>query len=260
MNTSGLEAIGIFSICEECAAMYSGMPGQDHLLPCGHKASRSIFTADSVRRAYEAQDMINWLMYNNLLHPEAQELVEDVGGYLYDGLNLKVPPHILTIPDRGAIQCLCRRGPKMEDYTAKEETDMDINELTIGEAKELLEQLNGLSPHHTSTVAVTAPTSGLDSFAHGEIVIIRTYSAGVWCGKLCRKAGKEVILTDARRMWQWRCEKSISLSGVAVYGIDQSRSKIAPPVPEVWLEAIEIIPLGEAAARSIMEAPIVQAE
>ena len=138
---------------------------------------------------------------------------------------------------------------------------MDINKLTIGEAKELLAQLDGLFPRSTTVpVELTAPASALDDFAHGETVIIRTYSAGVWCGKLCRKAGNEVILAEARRMWAWKCKESISLSGVAVYGIDQKKSKIAAPVDQVWLEAIEIIPVSKDAAKSIMEAPVVQAE
>lgn len=42
----------------------------------------------------------------------------------------------------------------------------------------------------------------------GEYVIIRTYSAGVWFGKLEQKSGNEVILTDARRMYQWWAAKS----------------------------------------------------
>lgn len=141
---------------------------------------------------------------------------------------------------------------------------MDINKLTIAEAKELVAQLSGLFPHNSTPavpVALEASTSSpLDDFANGQTVIVRTYSAGVWCGKLRQKAGKEVILTEARRMWRWQCKESISLSGVVCYGIDQKKSKIAAPVPEVWLEAIEIMPIGKDAAKTIMEAPVVEAE
>ena len=49
----------------------------------------------------------------------------------------------------------------------------------------------------------TTGESGLNSFAIGQEVIIRTYSAGVWFGRLKEKEGKEVILTEARRMWRW---------------------------------------------------------
>jgi hypothetical protein len=60
-----------------------------------------------------------------------------------------------------------------------------------------------------------------------------------------------VILKDARRMWLWCCNKSISLSGVVVNGINREKSRIAPAVASVWLEAIEILPINGDAATSI---------
>lgn len=132
---------------------------------------------------------------------------------------------------------------------------MNINDLTIGQAKEIaamfLQNQTPLERYEGFT--------GLNDFAIGQTVIIRTYSAGVWYGILEKKAGNEVILKDARRMWQWWAKESISLSGVVKYGIIQEKSKIAPPVDRVWLEAIEIMPIMGNAAKSIMEAPIVQA-
>lgn len=125
---------------------------------------------------------------------------------------------------------------------------MNIDDLTIGEAK----LFGNESP--------SVKTSTLDNFANGQNVVVRTLSAGVWCGTLSQKSGNEVILTGARRMWRWWCKESISLSGVVCYGIDQTKSKIAAPVDQVWLEAIEIMPIKGDAAKSVMEAPIVQAE
>ena len=100
----------------------------------------------------------------------------------------------------------------------------------------------------------TAAKSGLDGFVIGQEVIIRTYSAGVWFGRLKEKAGDEVILTEARRMWRWWAKKSISLSGVALYGIKHEDSRIAGAVDSVWLQAIEIIPISGTAAESIRTA------
>ena len=100
----------------------------------------------------------------------------------------------------------------------------------------------------------TAAKSGLDGFAIGQEVIIRTYSAGVWFGRLKEKASDEVILTEARRMWRWWANESISLSGVALYGINQEKSRIAGAVESVWLEAIEIIPVSGKAAELIRTA------
>ena len=96
--------------------------------------------------------------------------------------------------------------------------------------------------------------AGLDKFASGQEVIIRTYSAGVWFGRLKEKSGKEVILTEARRMWRWWAKESISLSGVALHGIKQEKSRIAGAVDSVWLQAIEIIPVSGTAAESIRTA------
>ena len=100
----------------------------------------------------------------------------------------------------------------------------------------------------------SAAKSGLNSFAIGQEVIIRTYSAGVWFGRLKEKEGNEVILTEARRMWRWWAKESISLSGVALHGIKQEDSRIAGAVDSVWLQAIEIIPVSGKPAESIRNA------
>ena len=101
---------------------------------------------------------------------------------------------------------------------------------------------------------------GLDNFAVGQRAIIRTYTAGVWFGTVEQKAGNEVILKNARRMWRWWAKEGISLSAVAVHGVKQDKSRIANPVDAVWLEAIEIIPVTEAAATSIDGAEHAKAE
>ena len=117
--------------------------------------------------------------------------------------------------------------------------------ITLKEIAELAELLGAKN---------TTAQSGLDSFVIGQEVIIRTYSAGVWFGRLKEKSGNEVILTEARRMWRWWAKKSISLSGVALYGIKQEDSRIAGEIDSVWLQAIEIIPISGTAAESIRTA------
>lgn len=102
--------------------------------------------------------------------------------------------------------------------------------------------------------ATVTEAKGINDYAIGKEVIIRTYSAGVWFGVLSQKAGNEVILTKARRMYQWWAKESISLSGVARHGIKQEESKICGEVDSVWLEAIEIIPVTGNAADSIRAA------
>ena len=85
------------------------------------------------------------------------------------------------------------------------------------------------------------------------VVLIRTYSAGVHFGTLASRSGKEVVLTNARRLYQW--SGACSLSQVATEGVDLSNSKISVIVPKITLtEAIEIIPMSEIAAKTMMEA------
>jgi hypothetical protein len=124
---------------------------------------------------------------------------------------------------------------------------MDINNLTIGQAKELANLFGNKQ----------SQSEGLNSMI-GKYVIIRTYSAGVWFGILDQKSGNEVILRKARRMYQFWCAKGISLSSVALYGLNQEKSRICAPVDEIWLEAIEILPTNEIATESLKSAPEAQ--
>jgi hypothetical protein len=123
----------------------------------------------------------------------------------------------------------------------------NIDQLTLGEIKDLQKIFN-------------TEKNDISNGQLGEDVIIRTYVAGVWFGRLEQKDGKEVILTEARRMYSFWCAKSISLSGVAQYGIIHEKSKICPAVSKVWLEAIEIISLTDEAIKSLKGAPNVEAE
>lgn len=119
---------------------------------------------------------------------------------------------------------------------------MKIEELTLGQIKELT--------NIAKAFGGSCSEAGLNDHV-GEKVIIRTYSAGVWFGTLAKKSGDEVVLENARRMWQWWAKKSISLSAVAKYGVKQDSSKIAPAVSKQWLKAIEIISLTDTAIESI---------
>lgn len=86
-----------------------------------------------------------------------------------------------------------------------------------------------------------------------NIVLVRTYSAGVHFGTLESREGKEVVLTNSRRLYQW--SGACSLSQVAVDGVKLSGSKISVIVPEIILtEAIEVIPMSKQAATTMMKA------
>ena len=86
-----------------------------------------------------------------------------------------------------------------------------------------------------------------------NIVLIRTYSAGVHFGELVSRSGKEIVLKNARRLWCWK--GACSLSQVAVDGVDLSGSNISVAVPEITLtEVIEVIKVTEVAAKQLMGA------
>lgn len=85
--------------------------------------------------------------------------------------------------------------------------------------------------------------------------MVRTCSAGVFLGTLKERNGKEVVLTDARRMWYW--DGAASLSQLATTGTSKpNKCKFPAPVAvAVLTEAIEIIPATEAAIASIAAVP-----
>jgi hypothetical protein len=89
----------------------------------------------------------------------------------------------------------------------------------------------------------------------GQKCIIRCYASGVHYGTVERHEGREITLINARRLWRWHTggmDKGVSLSAVAVTGIDAKRSQVEPVVCVMTLlDALEIIPATDAAAASI---------
>jgi len=86
---------------------------------------------------------------------------------------------------------------------------------------------------------------------NGKYVIVRTYSAGVFAGTLVARNGREVELSDARRLWYWK--GAASCSELAMKGVSRpAHCKFPAPMDSVLLlEAIEIIPVTEIAEKSI---------
>ncbi len=82
-------------------------------------------------------------------------------------------------------------------------------------------------------------------------VMVRTYSAGVFYGHLKSHKGKQVILTNARRVWYW--SGAASLSQLAMEGTsDPNNCKFPCEVKQVTLtEAIELIPMTDQAVRCL---------
>lgn len=89
-----------------------------------------------------------------------------------------------------------------------------------------------------------------------KYVIVRTFSAGVFAGELVSREGKEVTLTNARRLWYW--SGAASLSQLAMEGTKSpNECKFPCPVDKVLLtEAIEILDVTESARASIESVPV----
>ena len=87
----------------------------------------------------------------------------------------------------------------------------------------------------------------------GKKVLVRTYSAGVHFGTLEQREGKEVILTDAHRVYYWK--GAATLSQLANEGVgDVEESKISMAVKKIILtEAIEIIHLKSKAFKILTQ-------
>lgn len=85
----------------------------------------------------------------------------------------------------------------------------------------------------------------------GKYVIVRGDRSGVFAGILTARDGREVQLTDCRRIWYW--EGASSISQLAIDGTSKPDScKFPAPVAEITiLDAIEIIPCTGKAEASI---------
>lgn len=124
---------------------------------------------------------------------------------------------------------------------------MNIDDLTIGEAKQLAAMFGGEKAEAGFTPHI------------GKKCIIRTFASGVHFGTLKAQSGRQVELSDSRRLWKWHAEKGISLSDVAVHGIVAAKSRICASVPSITiLDALEVIPVSESCADSIEDAPEAQ--
>ena len=118
---------------------------------------------------------------------------------------------------------------------------MNIDDLTIGQAKELAALFGG----NTS--------QPINNGMLGKYVIVRCHDAGVHSGILESHQGRECVLTEARRLWYWKAAKGAFLSSVAIDGLSDE-SKIGKELPRIHLtENCEIIQCSSKAEKSIRE-------
>lgn len=113
---------------------------------------------------------------------------------------------------------------------------MDIDNLTIGEAKALADMFGGKGETNSPHI--------------GKFVLVRTRDAGVHCGVLVSAAGRGCELSDARRIWRWRGANT--LNELSRGGAAEDYTRISQPVPSITLtENCEIIPCSDVAAENL---------
>lgn len=113
---------------------------------------------------------------------------------------------------------------------------MNIEDLTIGQAREIAKLFQPVPDQHPFV---------------GKYVLCRCYSAGVHTGELVSAAGDAVVLRNSRRLWSWKTNVGIALSGVAQHGL-AGGCKVDTLNPEIALTGvIEIIPCSERAKEII---------
>ena len=104
---------------------------------------------------------------------------------------------------------------------------MDIDKITIGEAKELVSLLgNKLS------------SSGLN-YPIGKYVIVRSRNEGINFGKLVQADETGCVLEEASRLWYHNPQKASWYEGVALNGLKDD-SKISVPTCKYIVEDYSI--------------------
>ena len=117
---------------------------------------------------------------------------------------------------------------------------MNIEELTIKEAREIASMFGGIAAANPSAPKAAHPMIG-------RRCVVRTYSAGVHIGTVKYvnpDNWNECILTDALRLWKWT-GGGLSLSAVAKSGIKGGRLNREAEI--ALTNAIEYIPTTQEA-------------
>lgn len=128
---------------------------------------------------------------------------------------------------------------------------MNIDDLTFGEIKQLVAMFGQAKSPENETFTPHI----------GKRCIVRTYASGVFFGTVVAQSGRMVEIGSCRRLWSWKASEGISLSAVAVNGVDPKscRFPVATPTQTV-LDALEIIPASEKACKSIDSCPVAEAK
>lgn len=97
----------VFCGVPDCEAVYmwdgkteGGDLSEETVLPCGHRISEILFAGSCIRDGRQAINMLEYLDRNELIKPQAYDLIKEKGGSFDDGLNFTVPGEDLTDDER----------------------------------------------------------------------------------------------------------------------------------------------------------------
>jgi len=129
----------------------------------------------------------------------------------------------------------------LEKATTVKEKMMDIDKLTIGQAKEIAAIFGREKETRPSIMAEFI----------GKYVIVRSRNEGLNAGKLIAADDTGCVIEDARRLWYHEpADKAVSwYEGVAIHGL--ANSKAAPPRLKVIVEDYSCTLCTEKAEASI---------
>ena len=160
---------------------------------------------------------------------------------------------------RHGVRCAMAYGAHIDNALRRNgENGMNINELTIGEIRTIIDTFGAISKAYAPG---SAPAATAFSPHVGKKCIIRTYASGVFFGVAVAQDGRMIEVRDCRRLWSWKAAEGISLSAVAVNGVDPRKCRFPVATPEhTLLDALEIIPASDACIRSVEATPVASAE
>lgn len=84
-----------------------------------------------------------------------------------------------------------------------------------------------------------------------QYVIIRSDRAGVFAGELAAKDGTDVTLNACRRLWYWKAQSGVALSGVSQSGLASGCKVDTETNGHVISGVLEVIPCSDVAEASI---------
>jgi hypothetical protein len=119
---------------------------------------------------------------------------------------------------------------------------MNIDNLTLGDAKKLAAMFSGAPPSAPARIP-----------GNGRPVIVRSRDAGVQFGYLDGYEGSTVYLKNARQIWSWTAAEGGTLLDCATHGVTGGKfSAVAPAV--IVIGACAIIDVTDKAKKSLEDA------